>query len=57
MKKDMINKHEKEKTDLTKAHEVALSKKGEESKSRIDSLNEEIDKYSLSNEDLFNQND
>ena len=53
----MAKKHEKEKADLLKAHEVALIKKGEESKARIDSLNDEIDKYNLSNEDLFNQNE
>ena len=57
MKKDMIKKHEQEKTDLTKRHEAELASKIQESKAKEEDLNSECEKYLKSNEDLFDQVD
>ena len=57
MKKDMIKKHDQEKVDLTKKHEAALATQKEEAKAREEDLNNEIEKYLKSNEDLFDQVD
>ena len=57
MKKDLIKKHEQEKADLRKRHDAALAEQKQEARKREEDLNNEIEKYMKSNDDLFDQND
>ena len=52
-----MKKHEQEKIDLSKKHEAQLESRLQQAKARENDLNNEIEKYLKSNEDLFDQVD